>query len=68
MTVLGERVLGGLDVAEFLSLPSFGGLGNAKDSDGENGRTDMGVRIASPSMKPLLATVRYCAYESLFWL
>jgi hypothetical protein len=67
VTVLWVRVLGGLDCVEFLSLASFGGLGNAKDSEGENGRTDMGVRI-SPSMKPLLATVRYCAYESLFWL
>lgn len=68
VTVLWVMVLRGLDCVELLSLDSFGGLGNAKDSEGENGRTDMGVRIPPASMKPLLATVRYCAYVSLFWL
>jgi hypothetical protein len=60
--------LGGLEYVEALLLPSFGGLGNAKDSEGENGRTDMGVRTSPPSMKLPVETVRYCAYKSLFWL
>ena len=67
VTVVWVTVLAGREYVEFLSLASFGGFGKAKDSEGENGRTDIGVRI-SPSMKPLFATVRYCAYESLFWL
>jgi hypothetical protein len=69
VTVVWVRMLAGREYVdmEFLSIDSFGGLGKAKDSEGENGRTDIGVRI-SPSIKPLFATVRYCAYESLFWL
>jgi hypothetical protein len=68
VTVLWVMVLSGPEYAEFLSPDSFGGLGNANDSEGEKGRTDMGVRISSESMKPLVVTVMYCVYESLFWL
>jgi len=57
--VLAVTVLWGLEYVELLSLASRGGLGNAKDSEGENGRTDMGVRISPASINPLFETVRY---------
>lgn len=60
-TVLATVILLGREYAELRSPAGSGGLGNANDSEGENGRTDMGVLPTPPvCMLSRWVTTRYC--------